>query len=107
MRAARALRDDVAVGGDAHELADLQHEIDALDGWTGIARHQRALTQLSLDAATKVATLSGGLKKRVAIARALVAVAGPAAAWTSRPTIWTLAAIAWLEDLLRAFALAR
>ena len=62
-----------AAGGDAHELADMQHELDALDGWTWESRVAATLTQLSLDATTKVATLSGGLKKRVAIARALVA----------------------------------
>ena len=91
-----------AAGGDAHELADLQHEIDALDGWTWESRVATTLTQLSLDAATKVATLSGGLKKRVAIARALVAT--PDLLLLDEPTNHLdLAAIAWLEDLLRNF----
>ncbi len=91
-----------AAGGDAHELADLQHEIDALDGWTWESRVATTLTQLSLDAATKVATLSGGLKKRVAIARALVAT--PDLLLLDEPTNHLdLAAIAWLEELLRNF----
>ncbi len=91
-----------AAGGDAHELADMQHEIDALDGWTWESRVTTTLTQLSLDAATKVATLSGGLKKRVAIARALVA--SPDLLLLDEPTNHLdLAAIAWLEELLRNF----
>ena len=102
----RALREryekQSAAGGDAHALADLQHEIDALDGWTWESRVASTLTQLSLDAATKLATLSGGLKKRVAIARALVA--SPDLLLLDEPTNHLdLAAIAWLEDLLRAF----
>ena len=91
-----------AAGGDAHELADMQHEIDALDGWTWESRVATTLTQLSLDAETRVATLSGGLKKRVAIARALVA--SPDLLLLDEPTNHLdLAAIAWLEDLLRNF----
>ncbi len=91
-----------AAGGDAHELADMQHEIDALEGWTWESRVTTTLTQLSLDAATKVATLSGGLKKRVAIARALVAT--PDLLLLDEPTNHLdLAAIAWLEELLRNF----
>ena len=91
-----------AAGGDAHELADLQHEIDALDGWTWESRVATTLTQLSLDAETRVATLSGGLKKRVAIARALVAT--PDLLLLDEPTNHLdLAAIAWLEELLRNF----
>ena len=91
-----------AAGGDAHELADMQHEIDALDGWTWESRVTTTLTQLSLDAETRVATLSGGLKKRVAIARALVA--SPDLLLLDEPTNHLdLAAIAWLEELLRNF----
>ncbi len=91
-----------AAGGDAHALADLQHEIDALDGWTWESRVTATLTQLGLDAATAVATLSGGLKKRVAIARALVA--SPDLLLLDEPTNHLdLAAIAWLEELLRGF----
>ena len=91
-----------AAGGDAHELADMQHEIDALEGWTWESRVTTTLTQLSLDAETRVATLSGGLKKRVAIARALVA--SPDLLLLDEPTNHLdLAAIAWLEDLLRNF----
>ena len=91
-----------AAGGDAHELADMQHEIDALEGWTWESRVTTTLTQLSLDAETRVATLSGGLKKRVAIARALVA--SPDLLLLDEPTNHLdLAAIAWLEELLRNF----
>ena len=79
-----------------------------LTRWTagrGIARHRHADAAFS-DAATKVATLSGGLKKRVAIARALVA--SPDLLLLDEPTNHPdLAAIAWLEDLLRRSRAAR
>ncbi|MBL8308925.1 MAG: ATP-binding cassette domain-containing protein [Burkholderiales bacterium] len=91
-----------AASPDAEHLATLQHEIDALDGWTWEARVATTLTQLGLAPDTPVATLSGGLKKRVAIARALVA--GPDLLLLDEPTNHLdLAAIAWLEGLLTAF----
>jgi ABC transport system ATP-binding/permease protein len=87
---------------DAHALADIQHEIDALSGWTWESEVETTLTQLSLSGETRVATLSGGLKKRVAIARALVA--SPDVLMLDEPTNHLdLAAIAWLEDLLKNF----
>jgi ABC transport system ATP-binding/permease protein len=108
LSAARDLRDRyetlaaTATDADSDALAEMQHEIDELEGWTWESRVEMTLTQLSLNAETKVATLSGGLKKRVAIAQALVA--SPDVLFLDEPTNHLdLAAIIWLEDLLKNF----
>jgi ABC transport system ATP-binding/permease protein len=103
VRAARSRYERLASGEhDSDELAHLQHEIDARDGWTWESKVEATLTQLGLNGDALVSTLSGGQKKRVAIAQALVAA--PDVLLLDEPTNHLdLASIAWLEELLRNF----
>jgi ABC transport system ATP-binding/permease protein len=91
-----------AAGGDGNELANLQHDIDEREGWTWESRVEAILTQLGLNGAATMGTLSGGQRKRVTIAQALVA--SPDVLLLDEPTNHLdLASIAWLEDLLKNF----
>jgi ABC transport system ATP-binding/permease protein len=84
------------------EFANLQHDIDARDGWTWEMRVESTLTQLGLNGEALLSTLSGGQRKRVTIAQALVA--SPDVLLLDEPTNHLdLASIAWLEDLLIGF----
>lgn len=103
VRAMRERYEQLASGDhDSDELAHLQHEIDARDGWTWESKVEATLSQLSLNGAAPVSTLSGGQKKRITIAQALVA--SPDVLLLDEPTNHLdLASIAWLEGLLNGF----
>lgn len=83
-------------------MQDLQHELEARQGWQSQSRIETVLSRLKLDADEKIASLSGGWRKRVALARALVIE--PEVLLLDEPTNHLdLEAIEWLEDLLLGF----
>ena len=84
------------------DLAALQTQIEAQDGWNWPQRVEHTLQRLGLDGARRVAELSGGGQKRVALAQALVA--RPDVLLLDEPTNHLdLDAIFWLQELLLAF----
>ncbi len=83
-------------------LAQLQDEIESLNGWTWQQRVDETLARLKLDGSRRVKTLSGGMAKRVALAQALVSA--PDVLLLDEPTNHLdLDSIVWLEKLLLNF----
>ena len=89
--------------GAMDALAELQHQLEAQDGWSAGQRVDEVITRLNLNPDAIVSHLSGGERRRVLLGRALVQQ--PDLLLLDEPTNHLdIAGIEWLEELVRSFS---
>jgi ATP-binding cassette subfamily F protein uup len=97
----------IKVAGDpspvhVRRMSELQHELEAGEGWQLEQRVETVLSRLSLDGDAPFSSLSGGWRRRCMLARALVS--DPDVLLLDEPTNHLdVEAIAWLEEFLLEF----
>lgn len=88
---------------DLKRMDELQHQLDACNGWALSQNVEQLMKRLHLDGTTKMSELSGGWRRRVALAQALVSE--PDLLLLDEPTNHLdIETIQWLEEQIKSFS---